>query len=1379
MFSLEVAGRAAAIATRLQSEYAATKQSPDDTETDEREAEWSVSGLVAEVLAQARLESPPWDRVSADAALSTEAGHGRPVALLQELESRRMVRFVLGEVEIPWGARIMQSADSLDEPERRAISVLTGAEQIERQRSLWIGRETLIEIVRNHARAHPATPPIDQLLTGQLFEARELDGASGFRLKDNWGGSLARGAAFLWHRWLRHQPRGVERTTMLLSWLQRTRGLTHCSDAVAHMPRWAKEAWLDTAMKLVLEEPDLIGWSDEGERLRWELDWPPHAEWEWVPPFDDSSCEQTIVDRYMWLQEFQERYRGLVLRDEARSQVHSLISTIVRHDDQVKMASGERCARIRALVEAGATRPSLLRSVPNFICYMRPSALGWLAANEKTTSLALILMDDVELNGSTWDTGPERLSRIEGRRTELWTELFEVFLIAVRSLDDAALAKMVDECLHAVTERSISLRYHRPQLDETLNTAARVRRDYALQALKEATRSGRHAPKHDIGFQDVFLVRTAPHLLELWRSRSHQPPRPDFATFPFAELHLLFWLLGEIDAAGPLSPWLPSSRSIASQIAAIYLRELVRRGEGSKEVHWPGDEPRITSLAWPLVGHSLDQAEYARFLRPMDWNIRFDEIGSALSGGDALLAVAYRTNRAKLHLRVLLCLHSANASSIDSERTTSLEDAIGELLVLRAPQSVGGGTVELFRGPEWGANSPLGEDLASKFVDELWRFSSDRRLAIVERWTRETESLAELLALAATLDFPREIQIIRARIAEFDVSDYVGRQHRFDRLEQMAMDAAVAKLRDIARSILDYGDQAALNHPYAKKWRRSAFQTRLLLAYEEGELATIDTLVPGPAPDDLPTDEMRKIRLFYRGLLLLRQNPVAAEAAFSELVSQDAHGGPSQLNLMVARMEIVRSLPSVPERRARALAQLDELERLVPVFSSTAMPRWRANVSYCRLDAYDMAEEDGRFDQEWATLGVREKQSVSFLKLLRRNSLRRGNRQAFDSAWQAAQPQFQNVDGSSWAEFERLMTEESVSASTVDPPGVELIARSHREASTSAAEETNVPSPKRPRKAHQFLPGMPWAERETLPGRQQELDRLVDLVLDRRPVALLGQRRSGKTSLLRHLGRRLSAEREVIYVSLDGHRIVDDDDLALALSPANLDDKRGLARRILANPATAKRVYLIDELAYLNTSDQTALGWLRQLWGKAGGVVLAGTPSDWWQLMERSGRVVPGSSFGNDLTREDVGALSKLHAIEFLIGNSGEDKRLDEAAALRIIERCGSWPYYLNVMGEAVLRTDGEIDEQAVDSAYEKALLYGASAIFKARWKELPTLIGNLLLAHPGARPDYYQLDRALRSKLLDVGLCTPAGQWLEDRPFYDWIERFACEEEL
>ncbi len=67
-------------------------------------------------------------------------------------------------------------------------------------------------------------------------------------------------------------------------------------------------------------------------------------------------------------------------------------------------------------------------------------------------------------------------------------------------------------------------------------------------------------------------------------------------------------------------------------------------------------------------------------------------------------------------------------------------------------------------------------------------------------------------------------------------------------------------------------------------------------------------------------------------------------------------------------------------------------------------------------------------------------------------------------------------------------------------------------------------------------------------------------------------------------------------------------------------------------------------------------------------------------------RATPGSSFGNDLTREDVGALSKRHAIEFLIGNGGEDKRLDEAAALRIIERCGTWPYYLNVMGEAVLR---------------------------------------------------------------------------------------------
>ncbi len=406
MFSLEVAGRAAAIATRLQSEYAAAKQSPDDAETDEREAEWSVSGLVAEVLEQARLESPPWDRSSADAALKAEAGHGRPVASLRELESRRMVRFVLGEVEIPWGARIMQSADSLDESERRAISVLTGAEQIERQRSLWIGRETLIEIVQNHSRAHCGTPPIDQLLAGQLFEARELDGASGFRLKDNWGGSLARGAAFLWHRWLRHQPRGVERTAMLLSWLQRTRGLTHCSDAVAHMPRWAKEVWLDTAMKILLEEPDLIGWSDEGERLHWEFDWPPHAEWEWVPPFDDPNCKQTIVDRYMWLQEFEDRHRGLVLRDEAHSQIHALISTIVRHDDQPNIASVERCARIRALVEAGATRPSLLRIVPSFVCHMRPSSLGWLAANEKTASLALILMDDVELNGSTWTLAP-------------------------------------------------------------------------------------------------------------------------------------------------------------------------------------------------------------------------------------------------------------------------------------------------------------------------------------------------------------------------------------------------------------------------------------------------------------------------------------------------------------------------------------------------------------------------------------------------------------------------------------------------------------------------------------------------------------------------------------------------------------------------------------------------------------------------------------------------------------------------------------------------------------------------------------------------------------------------------------------------------------
>jgi hypothetical protein len=44
--------------------------------------------------------------------------------------------------------------------------------------------------------------------------------------------------------------------------------------------------------------------------------------------------------------------------------------------------------------------------------------------------------------------------------------------------------------------------------------------------------------------------------------------------------------------------------------------------------------------------------------------------------------------------------------------------------------------------------------------------------------------------------------------------------------------------------------------------------------------------------------------------------------------------------------------------------------------------------------------------------------------------------------------------------------------------------------------------------------------------------------------------------------------------------------------------------------------------------------------------------------------------------------------------------------------------------------------------------------------------------------PAYRDLSRDDRKVLRDTGLCNPLGQWLDDRPFFDWIRRSADDHE-
>jgi energy-coupling factor transporter ATP-binding protein EcfA2 len=317
-----------------------------------------------------------------------------------------------------------------------------------------------------------------------------------------------------------------------------------------------------------------------------------------------------------------------------------------------------------------------------------------------------------------------------------------------------------------------------------------------------------------------------------------------------------------------------------------------------------------------------------------------------------------------------------------------------------------------------------------------------------------------------------------------------------------------------------------------------------------------------------------------------------------------------------------------------------------------------------------------------------------------------------------------------------------------------------------------------------FRPGPAQDDVHHLPGRDEVLAEIHSLIESRSPAILIGPRRSGKTSILRLLNRQLSPQRRVRLLTLEGKQIGSGDDLARLLSSQlglGAKPKRSdkTERQHLADQLQAMRpqpLFLFDEVIHLQDGDATLFPWLRALGQDLASIVYAGSPLDWVRVVQRAAKVAPGSSFGNDVTPVKLGPISESDALYFLVHTS--QGQIPESAARWVIEVCGPWPFYLQVMGHALFECvrSGQrkplLDRGAFLDLYEQRLLSDRAAPFTGRWEELPAPVRTLLLQPESllSRPVYLEQPQSVRRHLVDAGLCSPQGSWLADRPFFDWI---------
>jgi hypothetical protein len=217
-------------------------------------------------------------------------------------------------------------------------------------------------------------------------------------------------------------------------------------------------------------------------------------------------------------------------------------------------------------------------------------------------------------------------------------------------------------------------------------------------------------------------------------------------------------------------------------------------------------------------------------------------------------------------------------------------------------------------------------------------------------------------------------------------------------------------------------------------------------------------------------------------------------------------------------------------------------------------------------------------------------------------------------------------------------------------------------------------------------------------------------------------------------------------------------------------------------------------VANLYSADPALFAWLRAIGQEEASLVFAGSHWDWVRVVERAA-AAPGSSFGNDVTPVTLGPIPEADALHFLVKNAPPDVPIEEERTARwIVDQCGPWPFYLQVMGHAVVQSVRAgsrlalVERRGVSDLYEQRLLVDRDPVFRGRWAELPERARRVLRAmtsgHAGSPsnttglPAYKDLSRDDRKVLRDTGLCNPLGQWLDDRPFFDWMRRSADDHE-
>jgi hypothetical protein len=1017
----------------------------DANQNSSHEADWAASHLLARILMQSQQAETFPNRTNLENLLQA---NGFDKSRLQSLEAKFWVRFVLGQPHIPRSIRSAISAiqspirhDSEKEHIDDYVKQLgvdkdileTITTFLKKKNHFWISRALLQKLREAHRQAHTKTPTIKKLVELGVIEPCTDIAKDKYVLtfyterieseKNLWQVLQKRIFSLLWE-WLCDSKDFADDIQRVQKWIESASEFDEFYELNKYISA-AKKEHLNAAIQTVLmSESDIQGREFELEKLRWETDY----------GFGRLLLEPLPVQHYSFLDAWKwwNQLEEITQRSGfSRQKFESMFSIAIR-----ELGWYQQSEFLKKCLENSFNRPYLLYCVVRNYKYAHRSELARLLQEPKTASLGLYLIQEINLRDNLIGfnenyADSEIKQKIE--KTQVWEKAISIICEVIKFISWSSQDWLKIERFDAMVVSLGEILLFSAQ--KTVQAEHQLERNLGKQELNELQTRFKILTS-SLASLDAFEDYILP--IYKWLMASVEQSKSESSTsesMRIAEMKVLFWLLEVSNENSPIAV------TIAQGITELYCQEIrswkVENQSRNFVISWHDAIYELMDFPWAKVARVLitagqldaliqpDKVDLVLELRSVERSIKglvFDETGYPEYS-------LFRSwlQKIRTHILVLLRIHRELKHG-EAPSAKKIELKIRDLIIGSAGLGTDKAQIGLFSHD---LDNPFRRRRKAHFVYQVTQgihlFSADDCKRTFLAWIEKEDYPDVLLAIVEDSIFEDVRQAALARIEQQDLYEYLNRQFLITGYERLLINAANAGETKVAKQVLEYMESAQLNDTQKTNWLIFSHRIRLMIAYQENDLKTINTLkfptletyVDNQSPKEIQKD-FENSRTFFRSLLELESNPQKAYEGFHKLFQNESTNTAYAVNRFAAAVRLAQA-NSVHEIRKQALSvALEEWRAATPNFSENALREISRYSCYSELIVLDELEMDLRFDEVWQNLANDLKITVAYVDIAVKNGLRRDKKSVAEGIYEAARPYHTNSVGAMAAGFAEI-----------------------------------------------------------------------------------------------------------------------------------------------------------------------------------------------------------------------------------------------------------------------------------------------------------------------------------------------------------------------